>query len=135
MLIDGTDVANRYNAVTIKDRLVYWLVSCDNSRKAKCDATYRLFKDAPGPARLLEPDSMTTPLLRLGPTRIHQVCKYAAFSYIWGAESHSAMTLKSNLSQKMHCMSMESLPRVYREAIDLCRHCNPTLIGRAAVPA
>ncbi len=64
---------------------------------------------------------MTMPLLQLANTRPKEGCKYAALSYIWGTEPHGGMTLKSNLDQRMHSISMECLPRVYREAIHLCR--------------
>ena len=64
---------------------------------------------------------MAMPRLRLVPTTAREKYKYAALSYIWGRDPHGAMTIKSNLNERLHSISMDSLPRVYREAIDLCR--------------
>ena len=99
--------------------MIQWLSACEAEHSA-CRVLCTISTDSSGVARLLHLGTSAEPQLRLVEPTAERV-KYAALSYIWGSSPHGAMTLKSNLKERLHSISFNSLPRVYRETIELCR--------------
>ena len=117
---NGTaEVPQTYDAQAVKPMLLQWLERCDTVHQSCRDLRLSI-NDPCGPARLLYLGPSSASRVRLVPA-LDTNYKYAALSYIWGPEPHGAKTLKSNLVDRLNDIPVDSLPQVYRQALQLCR--------------
>lgn len=105
----------------VSEKLQFWYKECIN----KCDEN---IEPLVVPTRLLDIGNLNYNKIRLVDTRRPSWCMtpnaewiYVALSYCWGDVGQLMMTLNHNLSQQFEDIPFQDLPRIYQDAIIVCR--------------
>jgi hypothetical protein len=76
------------------------------------------------PARLIDvgtPSGLANPRLV---SFNSSMTAWAALSYVWGPEPRTMITTKENIQDRMDCIPVSTMPKAFRDAIELCWQLN-----------
>jgi hypothetical protein len=115
----GQSTQSAYTQAVAKN----WIQSCVSSHKG-CAATVKILSNLDSsqlPARLLDlREANVTRSIRVVHTKLETIDgPYVTLSHCWGANPPVKLK-KANLEQYTRHIEMKSLPRTFRDAIEVC---------------
>jgi hypothetical protein len=103
-------------------RIRSWLEDCDRNHVRCKESASR--KSAKGlPARLIDVGSSTkASLIPLDLILDKSSVRYATLSHRWGDKATMPMLMKSNFHEFQQAINLDELPKIFSDAVVMCRH-------------